>query len=145
MIMNRLFCILIAIILALGFIGCKQKGSVSDKARIQQADRAIIFVRNAIEEYYTDHNTYPPDGANLEEVLMPYMPKTATSGDSITKWEKEIKPAFSEGPYYSTQNPKINFFVKARAKDLNGTWVSVRPSIIREEEVEDKDKKKGKK
>jgi type II secretory pathway pseudopilin PulG len=144
MIMNKLLCVLITIIIGLAFIGCQQKGTVSDKARIQQADRAIKFIRNALEEYYVDHNTYPADGADLEKVLMPYMPKTATSGDSITKWEKEIEPAFSEGPFYTSQNPKVNYFVKARAKDLNGTWVSVRPSIIREEE-EDKNNKKGKK
>lgn len=137
----------IIVLIVLSLIGCEQKGTVSDTARIQQADRAIKLIRNALEEYYLEYNTYPANGADLKETLMPYMPKIATTGDSITKWEKEIDPAFSEGPLYSSQNPKINYFVKARARDLNGTWVSVRPSLIRkEEEEEGKDKKKkGKK
>lgn len=143
--MKRLLCTLLVTIVGLAFVGCQQKGTVSDIARIQQADRAIKLIRNALEEYYIEHNTYPADGADLKDVLMPYMPKIATTGDSITKWEKEIDPAFSEGPFYSSQNPRINYFVKARAKDLNGTWVSVRPSIIRKEEEEGKDKKKGNK
>jgi type II secretory pathway pseudopilin PulG len=143
--MKKSLCTVIAVLIVLLLVGCQQKGTVSDIARIQQADRAIKLIRNALEEYYIEYETYPANGADLKEVLMPYMPKIATAtGDSITKWKKEIEPAFSDGPFYASQNPKINYFVKARAKDLNGTWVSVRPSIIRKEE-EDKNKKKGKK
>ncbi len=143
--MKKLLCTVIASLIVFLFIGCQQKGTVPDIARIQQADRAIKLIRNALEEHFIEHNTYPPDGADLKETCMPYMPKIATTGDSITKWENEIDPAFSEGPLYSSQNPKISYFVKARANDLNGTWVSIRPSIIRKEEEEGKDKKKGKK
>jgi type II secretory pathway pseudopilin PulG len=142
--MNKFLYAVIAAIIALTFVGCEQKGTVSDIARIQQADRAIKLIRNALEEYYLEHSTYPQDGACLKDILVSYLGKTATpKGDSITNWEKEIDPAFSEGPFYSSENPKINYFVKARAKDLNGTWVSVRPSIIRKEEEEGKDEKKG--
>lgn len=134
------------VVILLTFSGCEQKGTVSDIARIQQADRALKLIRNALEEYYLEHTTYPSDGACLKDVLMPYMPKIAIAkGDSMTRWEKEIDPAFSEGPFYTSQNPKINYFVKARAKDINGTWITVRPSIIRKEEEEGKDDKKGKK
>jgi hypothetical protein len=142
---KMLFAVVTAVIITM-LISCQQKGTVSDMARIQQADRAIKLIRNALEEYYIDHNIYPAPGVDLKEVLSPYMPKIATTeGDSITRWEKEIDPAFSEGPLYDSQNPKINYFVKGRALDINGTWVTVRPSLIRKEEEKEKDKKKGKK
>ena len=58
-------------------------------------------------------------------------------------WEAKIAPSFSEGPFYTTENPEINFFVKARARDINRTPVAIRPSIIRKKE-EENDEKKGK-
>jgi type II secretory pathway pseudopilin PulG len=122
---------------------CERKGTVSDIARIQQADRAIKLIRNALEEYYIKYNSYPPNNVDLEQILIPYMQKFRTpSGDSISQWEKEIKAAFSKGPFYSTGDPELNYFVKAMATDINKTTVSARPSLIRKKKEEENNKKK---
>jgi len=131
------------IALASTVTGCVEKGGIADISKIQQADRAMKLVRNALEDYYIDHDTYPPEGVCLRELLIPYMPMIKTAdGDSISKWDKEVEPAFSEGPAYSTQNQKINYFVRARANDTNKTPISIRPSLIREEEEDNKKKEK---
>ena len=137
------FVLMIALILTVS--NCERKGTITDITRIKQAEKAIIHVRNALEEYYIEHNTYPLQGVDLREALAPYMPKTMlVGGDSISRWEKDILPALSEGSLiYSSQDPELNYFVKARANDINKTLVSVRPTIIRKEE-EGNDKKKGK-
>jgi type II secretory pathway pseudopilin PulG len=140
--MKYVIVFLLSLSLLLTLNSCKRKGTFTDIAKKKQASRAIKYIRNALEEYYLDHNSYPPDGACLKDVLAPYMKRVVTSsGDSVSRWEKEIEPAFSDGPYYSTEDPKKNFFVKARAGDLNKTLISIRPSIIREDEEEKKKEK----
>ncbi len=144
-VMKYLIFLILSIAMIVTFTNCKQKGSIADIARIQQAQNAIKIIRNALEEHYIDKKTYPPNDVNLEEVLKPYIPKVAIGeGDSISKWEKEIVPAFSEGPFYTTEDPEINYFVKARARDSNKTPVTIRPGTIREKKEEENDKKKGK-
>lgn len=141
--MKYLLFFFLPVVIALTLTNCEKKGTVSDIAKIKQADRAIKLVRNALEEYYLEHNTYPPQGANLKEVITPYVGKTKTGeGKLVSNWDAKIIPAFSEGPFYSTQDPKINYFVRAKANDVNKTPVSVRPSIIRKKEEEKP--KKGK-
>jgi len=135
-----LFMLLPALILTLS--NCERKGTVTDMARIKQADRAAKIIKNALEEYYLKHETYPEEGGDLRQVLLPYVQKVLTAnGDSVSKWDTEIQLAFSEGPFYSTTDPKLNYFLRAQARDLNKTPVFVRPSIIRKKEEE---KKKGK-
>lgn len=139
--MKYIIVFLLSLTLLLTLNSCKRKGTFTDIAKKKQASRAIKYIRNALEEYYLDHKTYPRDDACLKDVLAPYMKKVVTSsGDSASRWEKEIEPAFSEGPFYSTQDPKKNFFVKAKANDINKTLISIRPSIIREEEEEEEKK-----
>jgi hypothetical protein len=144
-IMKNLIFLVLLIAIALTVTNCERKGTITDISRIKQAEKAILHVRNALEEYYIQHNTYPPQGVDLREVLAPYMPKTMLAGgDSISRWEKEIVPAFSEGSLtYTTQDPELSYFVKVRANDINKTLVSIRPSIIRKKE-EENDKNKGK-
>ena len=141
---NLLFLVLL-IVIVLTVTNCERKGTITDISRIKHAEKAILHVRNALEEYYIEHNTYPPQGVDLREALARYMPKTMLAeGDSISRWEKDILPALSEGSLiYTSQDPELNYFVKARANDSNKTLVSVRPSIIRKKE-EENDKKKGK-
>lgn len=139
---NVILLIILAVMVAT-FTNCERKGTISDTAYLQQAQRSIIFVRNALEEYYYDNKMYPQNNCNLKEVLQPYMPIVVShDGDSMNKWEKDIEPAFSEGPFYSSSDPEINYFVKGYAKDSNKTPVTVRPATVRIKE-EDK-KKKGK-
>ncbi len=142
--MKSLIFFVLMIVLILTVSNCERKGTINDIIRIKQAEKAIIHVRNALEEYYIEHNTYPPQGVGLREVLVPYMPKTmSVEGDSISRWEKDILPALSERSLiYTSQDPKLNYFVKARANDINKTLVSARPSIIKKKE--ENDKKKGK-
>lgn len=144
--MKHLLFFILLTVMVLAVTNCERRGSISDIAKIQQAERAIKHIRLALEEYYIENNTYPPQGVDLKEALLPYVPKTKVQeGDSVSKWITEIEPAFSEGPFYTTQDPKINYFVKAKANDINRTPVSIRPSTIREkEEEEENDKKKGK-
>ena len=141
---NLLFLVLL-IVMTLTVTNCERKGTITDISRIKQAEKAILHVRNALEEFYIEHNTYPPQGVDLREALAPYMPKTMlVGGDSISRWEKDILPALSEGSLiYTSQDPELNYFVKARANDINKTLVSIRPSIIKKKE-EENDKKKGK-
>ncbi len=132
--------LLSALILTLN--NCERKGTVTDMARIKQADRAAKMIKNALEEYYLKNETYPEESADLKQVLLPYVQKVLTvNGDSVSKWDTEIEPAFSEGPLYSTTDPKFNYFLRAQAKDLNKTPVFIRPSIIRKMEEEKKKEK----
>ncbi len=141
--MKHIITFSLLILLIMTVSSCERKGTVSDIARIQQADRAIKLIRNALEEYYIKHNSYPPNNIDLEQTLTPYMQRFRTpSGDSISQWEKEIKRAFSEEPFYSTGDPELNYFVKAKATDINKTTVSARPSLIRKKKEEENDKKK---
>ncbi len=140
---NLLFWILL-FLMVLTINNCKKKGTVTDIARIKQAEKAIIIIRNALEAHYLKHNTYPPQGADLKEVLSPFMQKIKKAeGKFESEWEAKIAPSFSEGPFYTTEDPEINFFIKARARDINRTPVAIRPSIIRKKE-EENDEKKGK-
>ena len=142
-VMKKLLSLLLSFIIITMFIGCVRKGTVTDIAKIKQADRAIKLIRNALEEYYIDHKSYPEDGANLKEILASYMGKTKTAkGLYISNWDKNILPAFSEGPFYSTIDPKSTYFVKAKATDINKTPISVRPTIIRKQKEEKKKKNK---
>jgi type II secretory pathway pseudopilin PulG len=136
--MKNIILLLILIVLVVTAINCERKGSISDIAYLQQAQRSIVLVRNALEEYYMVNKKYPENNCNLEEVLKPYL---LTKGDSISKWDKDIESAFAKGPFYTTEDPEINYFVKAYAKDSNKTPVTIRPATIRTKE-EDK-KKKG--
>jgi len=141
--MKKLLIILSLFALVLTLSNCERKGTVTDIARIKQADRATKMLKNALEEYYLEHNTYPAEGVNIKETLLPYIQKTATAdGDSVSKWDTEIQPSFSDVLVYSSKDPKTNYFLKTKATDINKTPVFIRPSIIRKTEEEEKEKKK---
>lgn len=57
-------------------MGCQEQGGFHDIALVKQAEKNLRMIRNAIEEYKIDHNTYPRPGTSLNKALAPYLSKT---------------------------------------------------------------------
>ncbi len=71
---NKLsLCILCFIFLVIA--GCGSGGGVQDIALITQAKKEIKRLRNALEEYKLDYETYPAQGSDLKVRLAPYLSK----------------------------------------------------------------------
>ncbi len=63
-------CIVFLVILS-----CQGGGGYRDRAMITDAERNLRSIRNALEEYWVDNETYPEEGVDLETALNPYFLK----------------------------------------------------------------------
>ncbi|MDI6840214.1 MAG: hypothetical protein QMD71_05130 [bacterium] len=67
-------------------LGCQGGGGFSDIAKVKQAARELRRIRNAIEEYKLDRNSYPCNGSDLKVKLAPYLSKLSYSeGREVAK------------------------------------------------------------
>ncbi len=64
--------ILLLSLMVLAILACQGGGGYRDMAMITDAERSLRGVRNALEEYWVDNETYPEEEADLETVLRPY-------------------------------------------------------------------------
>ena len=87
-------CPLFSVFCLLSFYGCQGEGGVRDIALLRQAQKELRAIRNALEEYKIDHNTYPPEGSDLSIVLAPYISKILYSeGKDIPIHTKSVMRA----------------------------------------------------
>ena len=62
-------------VVMLMFLSCQGGGGYRDMAMITDAERNLKGIRNALEEYWVDHGTYPEESTDLEVALRPYFLK----------------------------------------------------------------------
>ncbi|GEM_PF-2990860 len=118
--------ILIFLLLAIMvFAGCTKYDDFADRARIKQAANNLDNVKNALERYYLDNISYPPDGADLKQYIGKFFTAKDTAGRVIDKWDTDIVNAFYQNKlYYETEDSLKTFFIWARANDKLHTIVS---------------------
>ncbi|MBI4723044.1 MAG: hypothetical protein HY769_08650 [Candidatus Stahlbacteria bacterium] len=96
--MSNVFCLMSPVFCLLSFYGCQEAGGVRDIALLRQAQRELKTIRNALEEYKIDHNTYPAEGSNLDIVLAPYISKIIYSeGKDMPIYTKATLSAKAKG------------------------------------------------
>ncbi|NIA23437.1 MAG: hypothetical protein GWP03_04695 [Proteobacteria bacterium] len=118
--------ILIFLLLAvMVFAGCTKYDNFADRARIKQADNSLDNVKNALERYYLDNISYPPNGADLKQYVGKFFTAKDTAGKVVDKWDTDIVNAFyNKKLYYETDDSLKAFFIWARATDKLHTIVS---------------------
>ena len=107
------------------FAGCTKYDDFADRARIKQAANSLDNVKNALERYYLDNISYPPDGADLKQYIGKFFTAKDTAGRVIDKWDTDIVNAFYQNKlYYETEDSLKTFFIWARANDKLHTIVA---------------------
>lgn len=131
--MKRITTIMMFIIL---LAGCAQnKGSFMDFAAIKNAERTMIKMNSAMEQYYVEEGAYPPQNVSFEDELKPYFISFNRDNEPIDKWPEMVEEVFKDGELvYESRDPETTYFIYGRAKDSENTVVFCRPALPHTEE-----------
>lgn len=135
--------VLLAIIV---FAGCTKYDDFADRARIKQASNNLDNVKNALERYYLDNISYPPNGADLKQYIGKFFTSTDTAGNKVDKWENNVVSSFyNKKLHYETIDSLRTYYIWARANDKLHTIVSTGPKSFKDPVKVKADKEREKK